>query len=368
MDTKTCFVYVDFLLLLIGVKFFSRSRFVFVIKIVFFTLSAVYVLNRFEIAWDLLHDPKSSILQCFRYFTYGSFYATCMVLLLLRKRRIIRLLRTIISLCTEEEKKYLKSKSGYALVMYLIAMPAFLTLNWLLFQDMKEYKDMMAAIENNAVQFDLTLFRFSYLFLVRILIYPVSGVNWILIGASLHSFVLTSIKIVNQRLHSTFDIDKITPECYVQFIVYKTQLISMMYEFNDAFSFAPLAWYTSLFINVSCGLVIYVKAGMTFRNIFRLILFLYELLIVIIDLYLADKCQASWRSLNRQLTLSLSNVHERISFNRGLHGQVQRVLEEKMKISACGLFTLDKRLLLSFVSSTITFTVMFVQLEHEYAR
>ncbi|KAI1292892.1 hypothetical protein HDE_06764 [Halotydeus destructor] len=133
-------------------------------------------------------------------------------------------------------------------------------------------------------------------------------------------------------------------------------------NFNDKMAVIPLSWFSLTFSLLLTNLVDFATDILINRDMMRyhkIYLMCFSLLAVLsvvmtienTDRYLSQELMAEYNIFNKKESLS-----KRAKYVKS------KEKDYKLQLSVCGLFDLNMRCILSYLSTLVTFTVLFMQL------
>ncbi|KAI1295532.1 hypothetical protein HDE_05522 [Halotydeus destructor] len=187
-------------------------------------------------------------------------------------------------------------------------------------------------------------------YLVSVLIYIVNLIQW-----SMAETIFIAQLADRRNAHQ------------ISAIIKRRQLLNnVKRHFNDVFCPFPLIWLTSLFLQ-SSGLILNMQGRPDSIEYYRLIVYGLEAIFMVVILglviFLENRNKEAMRKLLSELDLFNRPATDLAELQDWF--KLKDCMNENVELHAM-LFKLDRSLILGFIGSLITFSVMFVQLTHNY--
>ncbi|KAI1297259.1 hypothetical protein HDE_04645 [Halotydeus destructor] len=187
-----------------------------------------------------------------------------------------------------------------------------------------------------------------------------------LFTVTLYSWTLMSLEMADYQFQLIGEInEKFTTKQCNELIQRKQYSNDLKIRFNRMFAIFPLIWFASCFVE-SSGLLLQLSSkGLTWYNSARLVHYSINFVLITSALCIAIKIQdgdsdTDDRVIQKSwLTLRSVDADCKLGFRDAFRKQIP--------LSAI-LFNLEKPLVMSFVSSLVSFTVMFIQLNENLAQ
>ncbi|KAI1295530.1 hypothetical protein HDE_05521 [Halotydeus destructor] len=355
MEPELTFGFLNLVLVTYGAAIFMKSRAMHVINWVFMSFFAVFaIISVITIEISSTHEHA---LHLIRRLAINLSPLISQVLLICKRNQIKQLTIQLFSCLTEFYKRKIRNITVLVASVYF----AILGLHAGFLIGFTEYHPVDMSIFNATIKASdmkwyhnvLDGFQYAHIplkkqwFLVSVMIYIVNLFQW--------SMAET---VFNTELARKQDVKHISA-----IIKSKHRLNNVKRHFNEVLSPFPLIWLTSLFLQ-SSGLLLYLTEPDK-NDFYRLFVYAVEAIWVVAVLSLVILMENRSKESTRKMLEELDLFNRPVGDSNGLQDwiRLRECMTENVEFHAM-LFNLDRSLILGFIGSLITFSVMFVQLNH----
>lgn len=343
------FQFIDYLLLLIGCKIFRTNKFVYTLNIV---VKLTYVCTLFiGVYTAAIRFSLETILINIVGMSYLISILSMLLIVTVKRLELLNLITLLNAHLVRADHVKLRRSSIVFLILSLV--PITYLLSMVLYSAIQ-------MIDGNFNSFQATLLVLIFIFFISSLFFPVTialyvHVLYMVLLVEVNFYVL----LINGNVTFTAD-NMLNILNERRYITHK-----MKNKFNQTLNILPFIWFTYFFCSFS-GLI--KTIGMFDRNRFAIAqaIFVSNLMAYVIA-FLAFSS-----SVNRKLSELSDQLISRVMNSGPNRNRLLLIHELK---SDCGLhlniwdmLPLNKGFLLSFVSSLVTFSVLFIQLSKRFER
>ena len=146
-----------------------------------------------------------------------------------------------------------------------------------------------------------------------------------------------------------------------------SRVLQSLSEFDNLFSLHPLNWFSNALMFASFNVLILSSTSQVYRIVY-LIMFVIENTAAVFVVVMLSNCRSKWK---RQCHFILQHLVDKDNGSHNIGPFVSRSIIQLLnsigsfKMTAFSLFTLDTSIILPFIGTVITFTVLFLELTSE---
>ncbi|KAI1288513.1 hypothetical protein HDE_09373 [Halotydeus destructor] len=349
-------VYVDSLLFLLGIKLEIGSKFTQTINWIAFVFALIYVLA--DSVFSTLFQPKSfALLTKLRYVSQCSCPLITMMYVKYNRVKMAALVRSTVNSLDHVSKRYLVKLSLIGVILYLIFVLRVLYRHVYYFT-IAEFYDEVRLFTNASDQ--ITWYQLFYGVLDLFVSYFFTR-QWLLITTHFYVFTFVAISCMQLNFLQRLSLNhEDSAAFYRQMTTRWRKLNTLKSDFNDLFGVFPVLWFSNILLK-SSGVIInasFVNDSfyvMVWQILVLQVIVIFTALVIIVLVQNRISMQVDEYIGTKLLTSSLNDI-SKIFFADELH--------RKPCMTALSMFELNGSLVVGYLGSLITFTVLFIQISH----
>ncbi|KAI1295865.1 hypothetical protein HDE_05269 [Halotydeus destructor] len=355
MDVSFVLSSLDWYFLLIGTKLIRPRRAHRAIRLIILALTLIYGI--YDTALNIRSGILSrSIFKSVRFFTRSVFPCLVQIILAMESDQLKQLLEDMLY---DIKKQYVIKlrricRSSVSIIL-LCSLVTLIMRIWTFNIGSDERVLKTLFVEDESILFYHRLIYY-YLELIHI---PLFEQQWIPVSGILYC-IFVMAWYYNELSFTVNESNMADSRSRIQLIERKTALNSFKERINAKLSWLPFLWFTLMFLQTS-GMILHLKDGGvgSINNRRRLVLTIMENASVFVVLMIVIKLESRIAKLSNKNVLQVLASDIPSSSHRE---RLIRLLEGRTEFDGM-LFRLNRSLVLGFVGSLITFTVMFLQLQ-----
>ncbi|KAI1290188.1 hypothetical protein HDE_08968 [Halotydeus destructor] len=193
----------------------------------------------------------------------------------------------------------------------------------------------------------------------NVAIYCLTGKHWVIIMSSLYCVVLASWSATNQHfMASAMLAGRLSDEQCITLMRKRQQFNNLKRRINQHFAWFPFLFFASLFIE-SAGVIMHVRKRIDFSNTEKLVVLSNNLVFTMVTLIVAITVHERDSDADR-IYLAGTWKHLALVKDSNVRRSFRKAFSEEIPFTAI-LFVMNQTVLLEFLSSLISFTVMLIQ-------
>ncbi|KAI1289557.1 hypothetical protein HDE_08955 [Halotydeus destructor] len=352
MEFRKIFAFIDDLLIVYGAKMFISRRFIACLNYSMRWLFYIVSIN--EIGMIVHFRNNWSFMQFIRQLSINGFPLIAQLMLTFKTPQIRRLAVTLISQLAPEHQQRIFKYSVGSLIAYILFTVYVMYSIFSMYISVGDPRDVLLWPTAKVFWYHQLAAYVEQFF------FSLSSKQWLGVMATLYCLVLHSWSLSCQRLSAAAMTVRQLDQAKCQTLIkQKQRLNNLKTEFNEHFSWLPFLFFTSLFTDAA-GIIMHLRVeGIDYNNSMRLIAFTVNLIATVITLTVAIKANTTNERVDRKYLqeawFQLDGVDD-----IKLLAAFKDAFSEKIPLSAI-LFNLDQSIALGFMSSLISFTIMFLQ-------